>query len=48
MLATGARAQEVVTSFAPAGTTDSGVWFENGMRGPEARRGARSTTGLVR
>jgi len=27
-----AQAQEIVTSFAPAGTTDTGVWFENDVR----------------
>ena len=32
MFTAGVRAQEVVTSFAPAGTTDMGVWFEDDVR----------------
>jgi hypothetical protein len=41
-----ASAQEVVTSFAPAGTTDTGVWFENDVR-PGGTAGTEDLTGLV-
>jgi hypothetical protein len=43
VIAFGAQAQEIVTSFAPPGTTDTGVWFENDVR----TGGSASTANLT-
>jgi hypothetical protein len=45
LIAPGAEAQEMVTSFAPAGTTDTGVWFESDVR-PGGAAGTEDLSGL--
>jgi hypothetical protein len=44
VIAPDTQAQEVVTGFAPAGTTDTGVWFENDVR-PGGAAGTEDLSG---